>query len=106
MPRPKLWWLLVLLPVPPIAQATSRHTQVQRTVVSVTVALVLIALYAGALLFMYVTHEHLFRTPETGERAQWSVRRAVGILAGATVVVAVMSDLLVSALDPTVRAIG
>ena len=86
--------------------SAGRQTQVQRTVVSVTVALVLIALYAGALLFMYVTHEHLFRTPETGERAQWSVRRAVGILAGATVVVAVMSDLLVSALDPTVRAIG
>src|SRR5438270_809866 len=86
--------------------SAGRQTQVQRTVVSVTVALVLIALYAGALLFMYVTHEHLFRTPETGERAQWSVRRAAGVLAGATVLVAVMSDLLVSALDPTVRAIG
>ena len=86
--------------------SAGRQTAVQRTVVSVTVALVLIALYAFALLFMYVTHEHLFRTPESGERAEWSIGRSVVTLLAATAVVAVMSDLLVSALEPTVRAIG
>src|SRR2546430_4388610 len=80
--------------------SAGRQTAVQRTVVSATVALVLIALYAGALLFMYVTHEHLFRTPESGERAEWSVRRAVTTLLGATALVAIISGLLVSALEP------
>ncbi|MFN2543266.1 MAG: calcium/proton exchanger [Actinomycetota bacterium] len=79
---------------------------VQREVVSVTVALVLMALYAAALLFMFVTHEHLFRTPESDEHAEWSVRRATGILLGSTAVVAVMADLLVRALEPTVEDLG
>jgi Ca2+:H+ antiporter len=86
--------------------SAGRQTQVERTVVSVTVALVLMALYAGAVLFMYVTHEHLFRVPETGERPGWPMRRAVGVLLAATALVAVMSDLLVAALEPTVRAVG
>src|SRR5947208_11529334 len=60
-----------------------RQTFVQKEVVSVTVALVLMALYAGALLFMYVTHEHLFRTPESGEVAEWSTRRATTVLLAA-----------------------
>jgi Ca2+:H+ antiporter len=83
-----------------------RQTFVQREVVSVTVALVLMALYAGAILFMFVTHQHLFRTPESDEHADWSVRRAVWVLIGATALVAVMSDVLVQALEPTVEDLG
>jgi Ca2+:H+ antiporter len=83
-----------------------RQTFVQREVVSVTIALVLMALYIGALFFMYVTHQHLFRTPETDERADWSTRRATLVLLGATVLVAIMSDLLVESLEPTVEDIG
>jgi len=82
------------------------QTFVQREVVSVTVALVLIALYAAALLFMYVTHEHLFRTPESGERAEWSVRRATSTLVVATGLVAFVADLLVQSLEPTVKDLG
>src|SRR5947208_2950610 len=103
MPRPRLWWLLVLAPVPPVLAAlgvtglvmpavfvlsAGKQTVLEREAVSITVAVVLIALYACALAFMYVTHEHLFRTPGTDERAEWSVRRAVGVLIGATVGVA------------------
>jgi Ca2+:H+ antiporter len=86
--------------------SAGRQTFVEREVVSVTIAIVLIALYACALWFMYVTHEHLFRTPGTDERADWSVRRAVVVLFAATVAVAVMADLLVQALEPTVEDLG
>src|SRR5205823_4222321 len=86
--------------------SAGRQTFVEREVVSVTVAIVLIALYAGALWFMFVTHEHLFRTPETDERADWSVRRSVVVLLAATIAVAVMADLLVNALQPTVEDLG
>ena len=82
------------------------QTFVQREVVSVTIAVVLIALYACALWFMYVTHEHLFRTPGSDERAEWSIRRSVVVLLMATAVVAVMADLLVHALQPTVEDLG
>src|SRR5439155_4928417 len=42
---------------------TGKHNFLEREVVSGTVAGVLIVLYAAALLFTTVTHEHLFHTP-------------------------------------------
>src|SRR2546421_6793853 len=59
--------------------SAGRQTLAQREAVSITVSLVLIAMYAGALWFMFVTHEHLFRTPESDERPEWPVRRAVAV---------------------------
>src|SRR4051812_15059251 len=79
---------------------------VEREVVSGTVAVVLIALYAAALIFTLVTHEHLFRTPASEERPVWSSRRAVVLLLVATVFVAVESELLVGSLEPAIADLG
>jgi Ca2+:H+ antiporter len=81
-------------------QSTGSHDQLQREVVSGTVAGVLILLYASALTFFMVTHEHLFRAPQEDERPTWTLRGAVGVLVGATVLVAFESELLVGALEP------
>ena len=78
----------------------------QREVVSVTVAAVLMALYVAALVFTLVTHEHLFRTPIQGERPEWSVRRALLVLLGATALVALESEILVGALEPALADLG
>jgi Ca2+:H+ antiporter len=81
-------------------------SKIQREVVSVTVALVLIALYLGALAFTMVTHEHLFRTPTEGEEPTWSRRRALGVLVVATAFVGLLSEFLVGALDPAIDSLG
>jgi Ca2+:H+ antiporter len=78
----------------------------EREVVSGTVAVVLIALYAGALAFTLVTHEHLFRTPTAEERPHWSRGRSVGLLLLATALVAVESELLVGSLEPALEDLG
>jgi Ca2+:H+ antiporter len=82
------------------------ETVVQREVVSGTVAAVLIGLYLAALAFTLITHEHLFRTPEEGETALWSRRRAVGLLVVATMFVGLESEFLVSSLEPALADIG
>jgi Ca2+:H+ antiporter len=74
--------------------------------VSGTVAAVLIALYLSALAFTLVTHEHLFRTPDEGERPTWSRGRAVGLLLAATALVALESELLVGSLEPALEDLG
>jgi len=56
--------------------------------------------------FTRVTHEHLFRTPKSGEQATWPLRTALLVLAGAAVFVAVESELLAHALAPALRALG
>jgi Ca2+:H+ antiporter len=44
--------------------------------------------------------------PESGERAEWSTKRALYVLIGATVLVAIESDVLVRALEPSVADLG
>jgi len=68
---------------------TGQHGFVEREVVSGVVAGVLMLLYAAALVFTTVTHEHLFHSPEAEEEAVWSARTAVVVLLGATALVAV-----------------
>jgi Ca2+:H+ antiporter len=79
---------------------------VEREVVSGTVAAVLIALYVAALVFTLVTHEHLFHTPEEGERPAWSRRRAFGLLLAATALVALESEFLVGSMQPALEDLG
>lgn len=76
-----------------------------REVVSAGVAATLIVLYAAALVFMQFTHAHLFRTPESTERPDWSRAFAMGVLLGAALLVGLESELLVSALDPALQTL-
>ena len=85
---------------------TGRHNFIEREVVSATVAVVLIALYAAALAFTFLTHEHLFHTPTEEEHAEWSVRKAGGLLLVATALVALEAELLVGALEPALEDLG
>jgi len=67
---------------------------------------VLIALYVLALVFVLVTHEHLFRTPDEGERPAWSRGRAMGLLLVATAFVALEAEFLVGSLQPAIEDLG
>ncbi len=85
---------------------TGQHGQQQREIVSLVIAAVLMTLYVAMLIFMYVTHRELFRTPQEDERPEWSVRRSVVTLLVVTALVAVESELLVGALEPALAGLG
>jgi Ca2+:H+ antiporter len=76
---------------------------------SLAVAVVLIVTYGAGLLFSLKTHKSLFN-PEhaTGEvhPAQWSVKKAVIMLALAGVAVGVMSEILVGSIAEASESIG
>jgi Ca2+:H+ antiporter len=88
------------------AQTTGEHSFLEREVVSGGIAAVLMVLYALALVFTMVTHQHLFHTPTEEEEAAWSARLAMGVLLGATALVALESELLVSSLEPALEDLG
>jgi Ca2+:H+ antiporter len=92
--------------MPALFALGGRESFAQREVVSGTVAAVLIILYAAALLFTLVTHEHLFRTPSPEEQPEWSRRQAVGLLLVATAFVALEAEFLVSSLEPALEDLG
>jgi Ca2+:H+ antiporter len=92
--------------LPALFSYTPEATGFRTEAVSVGVSIILIGVYVLALVFTLKTHRSLFRSDfELGE-AKWSMARAVGTLAGATVFVALMSEFLVGALEPTVEELG
>ena len=92
--------------MPAVFVATAHDTAAQREVVSITVAAVLIVVYAAALLFTLVTHTHIFGALPAHEKAQWPVSRALAVLLVAAVVVGIESEFLVGSLEPTVETLG
>ena len=94
------------LGVPALLMAASPSLSAgARQVVSAGVAGTLIVLYAGALVFTQFTNAHLFRTPASSERPEWSRRFASGVLLGAALLVGLESELLVSALNPALQSL-
>src|SRR5882762_6483799 len=94
------------LGVPALLVATAPNVSgSDREIVSAGVAATLIALYASALVFMQFTSAHLFRTPESNEKPEWSRTLAGGVLLGAALLVGLESELLVSALNPALQTV-
>lgn len=77
---------------------------------SVWISIVLLAVYGANLFFSLGTHRALFEGERTGEDAAreggWSPGRAGLVLAGATVCIAWMSEILVGAIEPTAHSLG
>ena len=75
---------------------------------SLTIAIVLFAVYVSSLLFSFKTHKHLYAgeaNPGPG-KTTWSVGRAVGVLLPTAVGLAFMSEFLVGAIEPAAAAAG
>ncbi len=73
---------------------------------SLVVAIVLMAIYAGNLIFSLFTHRELVGGMEGDHRPEWSVGLALGVLVAATVGVALMSELLVGSLEAATESLG
>jgi Ca2+:H+ antiporter len=104
---PSLLELAGHVSLPSVSQ-TRRHFGGSVEQVSLAVALVLIATYLAGLFFSLRTHRDLFNpgSDEEVSDSVWSVRRSVGTLAAAGVLVGVMSELLVGSIEHASRAIG
>jgi Ca2+:H+ antiporter len=92
--------------LPALFSFTPQATEFRTETVSVGVSVVLMTTYVLALLFMLRTHRSLFRSDFEHGVPKWSASRAIAVLAGATVFVALMSEFLVGALEPTVEDLG
>ena len=77
---------------------------------SVSISIVLLAVYVLFLVFSLVTHPSLFagshEIADADAHQPWPIRRSVSILATATIFVAWMSEILVSVIEPTAHNLG
>ncbi len=73
---------------------------------SVLVSVLMLVVYIASLFFILYTHKHLY-TEEVGKYdGKWSKTKSILILLIATLVVAWMSEILVSSIGPVVKSLG
>lgn len=79
-----------------------------REELSIAVALILLGSYVAQLIFSLKTHKHLYSEEEDMELhgQVWSVRHSIIVLAGATVLVAIMAEILVEGVDYLTTTLG
>ena len=81
---------------------------------SLEIAVVLLVTYGFLLLFSLHTHKRLFTGPaaesarveEGGEQHAWSLGRSLGILAGATALIAWVSEMLIESVEAAAESFG
>jgi Ca2+:H+ antiporter len=102
----------IALILPAAYKATSStHLPAGLGLLSVSISVVLLAVYALFLVFSLVTHKALFSGSlasghDAAHLASWSTARATAVLAAATVLVAWISEILVGAIEPTAHEFG
>jgi len=78
---------------------------------SVSIAVILLGVYGLYLVYSLITHSALFKGSHAEAAAEehgetWSTGRAMAILAGATVLIAWMSEILVGSIRPAAESLG
>ena len=77
---------------------------------SMEISIILLVVYALSLVFTLVTHRQLFGgeggEAHGGEAQPWSVRKSVAVLAGATALIAWISEILVGSVEHAANSFG
>ena len=89
-------------------QPALSHEEAQNRLrlLSAVVAVIMIVVYVLGLLYSLVTHKALFHDEIPEEEADWSKRRALGVMCLATAGVAVMAELLVGSVHGLATSLG
>jgi Ca2+:H+ antiporter len=70
------------------------------------VAIFMFVIYIANLIFVFLTHKHLY-TEDIGKyEARWSTNKSLFILGGTTIAIALISETLVSSIRPVINQLG
>lgn len=77
---------------------------------SMEISIILLVVYALSLVFSLITHKQLFGGESAeahgGETQPWSVGKSIGVLAGATALIAWVSEILVGSVEHAAHSFG
>ncbi len=76
------------------------------TSMSLWIAVLLLIAYGGALLFSLHTHRHIFNPRGEEEKPEWSKGYAILVLAAAMALVAILSEILIEAVEASIETLG
>lgn len=103
-----MFMAITALVIPAVAHMGSQPvTQSGLAHLSLLAAVVLIGSYIASLYFSFKTHAHLFvAAGGHSDKAEWSRGKAIAILALATIMVVLMSEVLVGSIEPVLHTLG
>ena len=107
-----LFLVVVAILLPAVFDVTERITAAGANIsltdeyLSLGVSVVLLLLYAANLVYTLVTHRDVFAGDAPGGAAEWSISRALMVLAGCTAVIAVEAELVSAALEAASAQLG
>jgi Ca2+:H+ antiporter len=74
---------------------------------SIVVAVIMFTIYILSLVFSFYTHKDLYAVEEESQEAPaWSLKKAIGILVIATVLIGIESEIFVGTVEPMTKAMG
>jgi Ca2+:H+ antiporter len=73
---------------------------------SLSVSIVLILVYLANLVYTLITHRDVFASRKSHEPPAWSLRKSLGVLTGATAVIAVEANVIAGSLEGTAAQLG
>lgn len=76
---------------------------------SIFVAVVMLIIYVLSLVFSFSTHKYIYETDTQDEeehKAKWSLKKAILILIGATILIAIESEFLVGGIESITETLG
>jgi Ca2+:H+ antiporter len=102
-----LFLAVIALTIPAFLTHASNDVTTQTTQhLSNIVAIFMFIIYIANLVFVFLTHKHLY-TEEVGKyEARWSVSRSIWVLVGSTVAIALISETLVDSIKPVMAELG
>lgn len=100
-----LFLAAIALTIPAFLSHTGHDTDATQNL-SVTVAIFMFVVYLANLVFVFLTHRHLYSEEIGKYEANWSVKKALIILLAATIAIGIISEILVDAIKPAIADLG
>lgn len=103
-----LFFAIIGMSLPAIFYQTMSHSGTKAEEFSVVIAIVMFILYILQILFTFVTHKESFETSETKEeeKPSWSLKTAIGVLIGVTVLLGIVSELFTASVEGMTSELG
>ena len=85
----------------------TEHRGDDEVLLSISVSVLMIAIYVMSMIFSLKTHQYLFRSKESGgEKPHWSRNFAIGVLAISTIGLALISEVFVGQVEHVAKDFG
>lgn len=96
----------LVLPSVLLVSSTTGDVAEALSSMSIAISVLLMVAYGGALLFSLHTHRHIFNPRGEEEEPEWTRTFAILVLAGATALVALVSEVLIHAVETSIAVFG